>query len=745
MLYNLQTEINFYKERNTLMRSRRLIYVTIMTASIAALMLGFAFQAQENPGKKVRKEAMQNFKQKTGNKWRVRWNDKTGTPFTFLGDKITKYSGSPEQIARSFLNEEKLMLGIDVPSRDMKLTKTNYSEKGGTRLTFTQNYKGVPVLGASYLVAVDNSSAIYFVSGDYYPDINIEVSPTLSPSDVVTIIRGEFGGDSVEITSKPDLTIWISGDESSSISYKLVYKSTVNTLSDEYSWEYFIDALNGDVVFVSNLSNDLNGTGDVYFTSPQHGGIVSKTLHRLNSNSPRTLDGENVIVYNNEPGAQEASSSTATFEYDSLNTHFDEVMAYYHADEFEAWLWATAGMPSSQLDIQVEIYVHHQSLYASTLNDFTDGILMRSQIRLADQGFFGEFSEGWGDPAREAAVIQHEYMHSVTGSYIVLSNQQPEPDALDEAYSDFFAIAHKNDKGTTSDDIGDYIKAEISPYYVRTLNNTDNYEDFDVVFGPQKNSLSYSGSLWDYKTDPNVTDADAIKDVLESLNNLDGNPSYLDALDALLAAAVTNGHSANLDDIEDAFIAHGIYHPVSVVISGPATREVDEEGTWTANADDGIAPYDYAWEYAISPFETYNSIGTNSSTLVFSNDETFVLEVTVTDDNDETDIDEHLVSIGGGRFKAGTVRLPMEFGLDQNYPNPFNPTTTISYQLPEASTVTLTVFNIAGQEVALLIDGQVNAGFHTIQWDASDMASGIYFYRIKAGNFTDMKRMVVIK
>ncbi|MCH7783696.1 T9SS type A sorting domain-containing protein [candidate division KSB1 bacterium] len=81
----------------------------------------------------------------------------------------------------------------------------------------------------------------------------------------------------------------------------------------------------------------------------------------------------------------------------------------------------------------------------------------------------------------------------------------------------------------------------------------------------------------------------------------------------------------------------------------------------------------------------------------------------------------------------------------QNYPNPFNPVTTISYQLPEASTVTLTVFNTAGQEVALLIDGQVSAGFHSIQWDASDMASGIYFYQIQAGNFTDMKRMVVIK
>ena len=94
---------------------------------------------------------------------------------------------------------------------------------------------------------------------------------------------------------------------------------------------------------------------------------------------------------------------------------------------------------------------------------------------------------------------------------------------------------------------------------------------------------------------------------------------------------------------------------------------------------------------------------------------------------------------------TGGAAIADSYFLSQNYPNPFNPVTSISYQLPEASAVTLTVFNVAGQEVALLVDGQVNAGYHTVQWDASDMASGIYFYRIRAGNFTDMKRMIVIK
>ena len=92
-----------------------------------------------------------------------------------------------------------------------------------------------------------------------------------------------------------------------------------------------------------------------------------------------------------------------------------------------------------------------------------------------------------------------------------------------------------------------------------------------------------------------------------------------------------------------------------------------------------------------------------------------------------------------------TAVLPESFELSQNYPNPFNPTTAISFALPKAAQVSLTVFNILGQEVARLVDGPMAAGTHQVTFDASNVASGIYFYRIQTDGFTEQKKMVLLK
>jgi hypothetical protein len=94
--------------------------------------------------------------------------------------------------------------------------------------------------------------------------------------------------------------------------------------------------------------------------------------------------------------------------------------------------------------------------------------------------------------------------------------------------------------------------------------------------------------------------------------------------------------------------------------------------------------------------------------------------------------------------------LPATFRLGQNYPNPFNPATTIDYDLPTASPVRIEVFNIAGQKVCTLMDCQMPAGQHTAVWDSRDdhgarVGSGVYLYRITAGDFTDTRKMVLVK
>ena len=89
--------------------------------------------------------------------------------------------------------------------------------------------------------------------------------------------------------------------------------------------------------------------------------------------------------------------------------------------------------------------------------------------------------------------------------------------------------------------------------------------------------------------------------------------------------------------------------------------------------------------------------------------------------------------------------IPGEYILDQNYPNPFNPSTTIRYQLPDDQFVTLEVFNMLGEKVAVLVNDEVSAGAHTVTFQADDLASGLYVYRLKAGTYVEDRAMMFLK
>jgi hypothetical protein len=93
----------------------------------------------------------------------------------------------------------------------------------------------------------------------------------------------------------------------------------------------------------------------------------------------------------------------------------------------------------------------------------------------------------------------------------------------------------------------------------------------------------------------------------------------------------------------------------------------------------------------------------------------------------------------------GGESLPDRFALKQNYPNPFNPTTTIPFDVPQAADVTLSVYNLLGEEVARLVDRRLPAGTYDATWDATEIASGIYLARLRAGTVVQTRRMVLVK
>lgn len=99
-----------------------------------------------------------------------------------------------------------------------------------------------------------------------------------------------------------------------------------------------------------------------------------------------------------------------------------------------------------------------------------------------------------------------------------------------------------------------------------------------------------------------------------------------------------------------------------------------------------------------------------------------------------------------GTSNEGDLELPSSIALDQNYPNPFNPSTTIRFTLPEASIVRITVFDLLGRSVRTLVDGQaMDAGVHEVAFDARDLASGTYIYRMDAGATSISRQMTLVK
>lgn len=94
---------------------------------------------------------------------------------------------------------------------------------------------------------------------------------------------------------------------------------------------------------------------------------------------------------------------------------------------------------------------------------------------------------------------------------------------------------------------------------------------------------------------------------------------------------------------------------------------------------------------------------------------------------------------------SGPVQAPSVYSLEQNYPNPFNPKTMITYSLPQAGHTRLSVYDLLGNEVAVLVNGEMTMGSHRAEFDGSSISSGVYFYRLQSGTFSSVKKLMLLK
>ncbi|MBU0518497.1 T9SS type A sorting domain-containing protein, partial [bacterium] len=166
---------------------------------------------------------------------------------------------------------------------------------------------------------------------------------------------------------------------------------------------------------------------------------------------------------------------------------------------------------------------------------------------------------------------------------------------------------------------------------------------------------------------------------------------------------------------------------------------------WTINRPDMFFPV--PGSYAAGNYEMFGRVGDHPTVWYESS---FPFVKLGTWDGGEfipfvpKNMPDPFVTISGMEVELMAV-TPDQFSLSQNYPNPFNPTTKISFELRVAGSVLLSVYDIQGREVARLVDGFREAGSHEVTFDASHLASGLYFYQIEAGSYSDVKKMVLVK
>ena len=212
--------------------------------------------------------------------------------------------------------------------------------------------------------------------------------------------------------------------------------------------------------------------------------------------------------------------------------------------------------------------------------------------------------------------------------------------------------------------------------------------------------------------------------------------------------------------------------PMSASISGPTSLSCNQSGTWTASVTGGCQPYHYQWYYfivcinspqspggdtkpLIPPCGSWLQNGSDSPSFSHSACSDFEVKCYVTDTfnrNVTTNIIYVTVNGSANAFSSNpfadaavSMALPAETSLKQNYPNPFNPSTQIRFALMKSSHVILAVYDMLGRQVAELADEQMDAGYHSLTWNADNVSSGVYIYRLSADNFVQVKRMVVIK
>lgn len=221
-----------------------------------------------------------------------------------------------------------------------------------------------------------------------------------------------------------------------------------------------------------------------------------------------------------------------------------------------------------------------------------------------------------------------------------------------------------------------------------------------------------------YQPSPNFFGKDSAAYVVQMNDDIDTSWVYIDV------SSVNDMPQANAAIVSEELTAEGY----RVEFSDNSTDSLDPEGSITR----------CVWDFGDG-----NSSDEFNPVHIYTEDGSYTVKQKIWDNDEASDSTTLTVEVVVTGLENSDI--PDDFALNPNYPNPFNPSTMLSYDLPKASNVTLSVYNSLGQLVATLINEKVQAGKHSLYFDASHLQSGIYYYRITADKFTSTRKMMLIK
>ncbi len=614
--------------------------------------------------------------------------DSEGTPRALYGLSASTNQHSPELATRAFLNAHKHTLRLDNSATEL-VTDDVVSVPGGSHVRLSQKFNGVPVHGADVVVSLNARNEITMVVNNAVADVDVPVTPALTTTKALAIARQHLAADDKSIGQDDAASLIIFTD--SLKARHLAYRVTMARELPSGDWELFVDATTGEVLQTRNLfvnyseNERVDGRGYVYLTDPLSAAGQRYGAPGFTDDNDR--DSDSLTAYRTLVTLDSLTYAGGVF---TLRGPFCTIADIESPIDSVPVVSASPEgflFTRSQAGFEAVNAYYHVSQAYKRLRDLGFASARLQKIRIDPHGFQG----------------QDNSHYSPTGNWIAFGTG-----GVDDA-EDADVIWHE---------YGHAMQYSFSPAWGggESAALGEGYADYWAA--------SYSRSMNQWS---------AADDEYAWVYNWDGHNTYWGG------RRVDNARTYPFTSLST-YAAGQIWSSTLMGIWGELGRDVTDRLVLKSMfyLGYGATGVDAANALIQADRDLYN--GEHLLTLVYwlGTVKNFLdpeAMKTLTTDVDDAD---------------GSV--PASFELAQNYPNPFNPSTRIGYsvgvdgrQSSVATKVRLAVYDLLGKEVAVLVDGVKEAGEYTVTWDAQGMASGVYFCRLTAGEFSAVKKMTLMR